>query len=557
MVTRNGAEGPRALAAYFDGARILYEDPDVIVVDKPEGVPSQAADPAHPDDIVHRLAHFLREREGKRGAAYLGVHQRLDQETSGVLVYAKRKDANASLARQFEGRTVEKRYVAVVEGWRGGDRRLEHRLVSRDGRTHVAPRDPRAKRAVSDVKLLERRGARALLEIRIETGRTHQIRAQLAAEGAPIVGDRIYGGAPAPRLMLHASRIALTHPTRGGSLAVEAPLPPSFQRVLAGRPEPLEHAIARAAERRWGLAHDPDVTAFRLVNAEGDGVPGLAVDVYGDWLVVHVYDETVDLDRALTALEALGVRGIYVKYRPRQANVIVDARNEALAPSLPVRGEPAPDPLVIVENGLPFRVRLGEGLSTGIFLDQRDNRRRVRAMAEGARVLNLFAYSCAFTVAAAAGGARETLSVDASARLLGWGRENLEGAGLASNAHRFEVGDVFDVLERLAARRERFDLVCLDPPTYSTTRSSRWSSGSDWRRLAAMALRVLAPGGRLLACTNDRRMPRMKLRRHLHEAARDAGIAVAQMKDLACPSDFPPPFGAEPHLKSVLITRAC
>src|SRR5690606_2250221 len=125
-----------------------------------------------------------------------------------------------------------------------------------------------------------------------------------------------------------------------------------------------------------------------------------------------------------------------------------------------------------------------------------------------------------------------------------------------SSQHRFEVGDVFDVLASLASSEARFDLVCLDPPTYSTTRSSRWKSGSDWQRLGAMAMRVLAPGGRLLACSNDRRMSLAKLRRHLHQAPRDAGISPAQMQDLPCPSDFPPSVGREPHLKSVLATRA-
>lgn len=557
----------------FDASRILYEDEDLIVVDKPEGVPSQSADPTQPDDLVYRLSRFLAERAGKTGRAYLGVHQRLDQDTSGVILYAKRKEANAGLARQLEGRTVEKRYVACVEGWRGGDRRLEHRLVrGDDGRTHVAsPHDRRAQQALSHVRVLERSGARTLLEVRIETGRTHQIRAQLAAEGAPVIGDRLYGGAPASRLFLHARSIALAHPTRGTPLVVEAPPPAGFAPEIAQAvgtrwatmDEPFELVLARAVERRWGLAHraaraDDRTSAYRVLDGDGEGAPGLAVDAYDRWLVAHLYADEVEqrLEPVLDALTKLGARGVYVKHRPRQANVIVDGRAEDFAPSLPTRGEPAPEPLVIHENGVPYLVRLGEGLSTGIFLDQRENRRRVRELAKGARVLNLFAYTCAFTVSAAAGGARETLSIDASARLLEWGRENLAHAGLLGDAHRFEVGDVFDALARLARERQRFELVCLDPPTYSTTRSSRWASGKDWARLAALTLAVLAPGGRLLACSNDRRMRLGAFRKHLHEGARAAHVSIAQMKDLPCPADFPAPFDREPHLKSVLVTTA-
>ena len=563
LVDARGARWPD-----LEPARILFEDDDVIAVDKPDGVSSQSADPAHPDDIVHRLRRFLLARDGTEPT--LGIHDRLDQDTSGVILYAKDRRANKSLATQLEGRTVDRRYVAVVDGYEGGDRTLVHHFArGRDGCTEVVPeKDRRGKRAVTAIRVLARQGGRALLELVIATGRTHQIRAQLAHVGAPILGDPLYGGAEAPRLMLHARSLGLEHPTTGARLVVEAPIPAAFERALAGdglagnrdalSDDVLDATLARAMERRWGLAHRaPNLTAFRLVNEGGDGIEGLAVDVYDDWLVVHVLRPEVEvrLEAILDRLAARGFRGVYLKRRPKQANVIVDGRDEEWAPSAPVRGEPAPEPLVVREHGLPYRVRLGEGLSTGIFLDQRENRARVKELASGARVLNLFAYTCPFTVAAAAGGAKETLSIDASARLLAWGEENLRGAGLAVAQHVFLHGDCFDALESLANEGRRFDLVLLDPPTYSKTRSSRWTSGADWQRLGALALRVLAPRGRMLCCSNDRRMTGNALRRHLHEAARRAKVEVAQMKDLPCPSDFPPAIGREPHLKSVLMTR--
>ena len=111
-------------------------------------------------------------------------------------------------------------------------------------------------------------------------------------------------------------------------------------------------------------------------------------------------------------------------------------------------------------------------------------------------------------------------------------------------------------LSRVAARGEPFDLIILDPPSFATTKQSRFSAEGDYRRVAALALRVLAPGGRLLACTNHRGIQRIKLRRYLHEAARDATREVVQMKDWPDPEDFPPAPGHEPHLKSVLVTVA-
>src|SRR4029077_1479699 len=136
-------------------------------------------------------------------------------------------------------------------------------------------------------------------------------------------------------------------------------------------------------------------------------------------------------DRVLDRLHALGFDGVYLKVRPKQANVLADTRREDLAPRLPVRGSPAPEEIAIVEESMPLLVRLGDGLSTGLFLDQRMNRRRVREMCtRGSAMANLFAYTCGFTVAAALGGAERTVSVDAAAAALERGRANLAHAGL-------------------------------------------------------------------------------------------------------------------------------
>ncbi|HEY3822152.1 MAG TPA: class I SAM-dependent methyltransferase [Polyangiaceae bacterium] len=551
---------------------VLYDDGDLLVVDKPVGVSSQAADPDRPDDAVTRLRAYL-------GGAYLGTHQRLDRDTSGVLVFARRKEANASLAKQFEGRSVKKTYLACVTGWPKGKSAATLKdalLPDKDGAMRVVKaRGPKVKLAVTHVKVLGRRGERALLELDLETGRTHQARIQLAHTGAPIAGDALYRGAPAPRLMLHAGALALTHPMTGRPARFAAPAPPDFDAWLQhGDPgdsiyddaAALARALARAVDRRWGLGRAATgpraTTAFRLVHEEGDGLPRLAVDVYGDWLVAQLYGdggpwaEPARRDRLLDALAALGFDGVYLKVRPRQANVLVDTRRDDLAPALPVRGAPAPEPLAILEEGLPLLVRLGDGLSTGVFLDQRGNRRRVRELSRGASVANLFAYTCAFTVAAAVGGATRTVSVDASAAALERGRENLAHAGvLDGRDHAFAADDVFHWLKRAAARGDRYDLVVLDPPSYSSTKRGRFVADTDYAGLAAQCLALLAPGGRLLACTNHRGISPGRFRRILFDAGREAKCELSQVKDLPEPADYPVPPGGEPHMKAALVTR--
>lgn len=543
---------------------IVHEDEDLLVVAKPCGIASQAADPAYPDDLVHALSDLLEARDGARPS--LGVHQRLDRDTSGVMVFAKSARANRSLAKQLEGRTVEKSYVAAVIGGPSTPRTLVHALSSRTrGKVEVVT-DGSGSRAVTRVVPLEQKGDRALLGLHIETGRTHQIRVQLAASGTPVAGDTDYGGPPAPRLMLHAASLKIRHPADDREVTFKAKVPRSFKRFLEGEssfrlddPRALEEALARACCLRRALyAARSDARAtsvFRLLHGEGDGVPGLLVDVYGDFLVAQLASDEAFAAEAtvLGALEALGPRGIYLKRRPRKASDLVTTRDESVAPVHPVRGEAAEDPLTVFEHGIPFSVRLGDGLGTGLYLDQRENRRRVIERAKDARVLNLFAYACAFSMAAAKGGAKHVTSVDASAPALAHGAEQMSRV-FPDVPHEVVHGDVFVTLATWAREGRVFDLVICDPPTYATTKTSRWASGEDWRELVAKLCAVLAPGGTLVACSNDQRMRMQTMKRFVTEGA--ARVDVARIRTFDPPRDFPVDRAGEPHMKTVVLWRA-
>jgi len=596
----------------FRAEHVLYEDDDLIAVHKPAGVPSQAAQPERPDDLVLRVRAFLAARDGKDASAvYLGVHQRLDRDTSGIVVFTKRPEVNAGLAAQLEKREVKKRYLAGVVGWPKGrrDARLDDELAKGEGGRMVvvtrparpssgprgrgfrqapgarAVRPPRpaehgsrhGQRALTHVSVRSQQGERALLDLVLETGRTHQARVQLAHAGAPIAGDVLYGGSAAPRLMLHAASIELEHPRTKRRLVVRDDLIRAEAETWLERGDlgysvyddraALDRALALAVERRWGLGRSDDrdpperkTTAFRLVNEEADALPGLAVDVYGAHLVAQIYvseewEVTGRRDRMLDGLASLGFDGVYLKLRPKQANVLVDTRRDDLAPRLPVRGTDAGEEIVVHEEGVPFAVRLGDGLSTGIFLDQRLNRRTVREISRGARVANLFSYTCAFSVVAALGGAKRTVSVDASLAALERGRRGFELAGLElGREHAFVGEDAFTWLAKAAKKDERFDLMILDPPSYSSTKKRRFVAESDYDELVTLAAAVLAPGGRILACCNHRGMVRQKLRRLVHEGAREAKREVVQLKDLPDAPDFPGAGGRDPHMKSMLLT---
>ncbi len=316
-------------------------------------------------------------------------------------------------------------------------------------------------------------------------------------------------------------------------------------------------AVARAVEHRAPLCDDPTTTAYRLLNGAADGVPAVTVDRYDAALVVSLYNvEDRETERRLLAALAKlpGVAAIYVKQRPRTAARLSDAQTRELAPPQPVWGR-ALDEVVVRENGLCFLIRPGAGLSTGLFLDMRETRARVQALAAGRTVLNLFAYTCAFGVAACAGGATRVLNLDAARPALRWGMENYALNGLSADPYDFVYGDAFDWLGRLARRGARFDLVIADPPSYSSVKGRRFTVARDYAALAAACTGVVKPGGLLLCCTNEEALPRRSFQTACLRGVGEAGRSARVVADDGAPTlDFPTLPGEDSHLKVLLLS---
>ena len=295
-----------------------------------------------------------------------------------------------------------------------------------------------------------------------------------------------------------------------------------------------------------------ETNAWRLVNGEGDGLPGLTVDRYGDWLLVQLYTPAWEPHLAALGLalqDLLRPRGIYLKGRPMETRSKgATVKGELLA------GREAPRPLVVTEHGLRYEVDLAGELHTGLFLDQRANRQAFRRLAAGQRVLNLFAYTGAFSLAAAAGGAVQVTSVDAAPRYLERARENFRMNGIDPGDHEFLTGDCFAELEKLARAGRQFDLVLMDPPSFSTVRSSRFTTSGGTADLVQRALALLPPGGLLITSSNHQKVDLPEYVKELRRGALAAGRELRVIETAGQGGDFPWPvtFPEGRYLKYVV-----
>ena len=278
--------------------------------------------------------------------------------------------------------------------------------------------------------------------------------------------------------------------------------------------------IEASIARRSGLK-SPDTNVCRLVNGAGDGLDGLIIDDFaGRWLIsVKEGAESPKL------ASGLGYRALYAKTL---------SKNEKSSPAH-LGGDQLTARFPVNENGLSYWIDFQSGYSQGLFLDQRLNRQRLRELCPGKTVLNTFADTCSFGVAAASAGAK-VLNLDLSRNYLEWGQENYRLNGLEPGESDFIYGDVFDWLGRFAKRDRRFDVVVLDPPTFSRSRTSGvFRAEKDYGAMLERALRVIKPGGILLCCLNAHQVTATEFRYVLKNSL----PSRVDLRQMPMPEDFP------------------
>ncbi|MCC7345642.1 MAG: class I SAM-dependent rRNA methyltransferase [Deltaproteobacteria bacterium] len=301
--------------------------------------------------------------------------------------------------------------------------------------------------------------------------------------------------------------------------------------------------IRAAWQRRRAVVREQRLDAWRLVHGAADGMEGLSVDDYRGRYLITVEAEAWLEDR--TGLEA-ALAEVQEELRPAFAPQFFWIAN--LPGHRAVLPAAEPERFEVVEDGARFEVHLGEGPHTGIFLDQRENRRELRKIAKGRRCLNLFCHTGAFTVAALQGGAAETVSVDLSKNYLAWLERNLELNELEDKPHRVVATDAFVYLKKARRRREAFDLILLDPPTFGRGKDGAFSAVRDYGRLLSDCAELLSPQGRILTCLNTRKIRANEFRSLLKDGLKPWGRKI--LKPGAAPPDFAEAPGAEPPLKA-------
>jgi 23S rRNA (cytosine1962-C5)-methyltransferase len=335
-------------------------------------------------------------------------------------------------------------------------------------------------------------------------------------------------------------------------------------RVLTRDPDERVHpgsgAIAarfqRALQLRWQLLGPSRPAAMRVFAGESEGLPGVVVDRYGDfvvvqWLSAGALPWRAELHQAIAT--SVAPRGIYDQKRVRPL-----AGEAPPEPAVCASGQEAPLEVIVEEEGCRFAIDVTAPLGVGFFPDMRLGRAAVARRAADRRVLNLFSYTGAFSVRAAKAGASEVVSVDSAAKAHARARRNFELSGLDPDRAEFITADATKTLERFADRGRSFDLVVCDPPTFSHGPSRTFSAASDLGRLAGSAARILAPGGLLALASNASKLSPADVDRALAEGAASGGHDLRIVERHGLPPDFPvcPGFPEGNYLKFVLAVKA-
>lgn len=511
---------------------VLFEDSEIIAVDKPYGINSHTneAKAGNGDFIQDGLIEIYEKQLGHR----LYIVHRLDQTTTGVIIFAKTPEAAKKYAAYFFDRLVKKTYWFVTAAKSAQETyEIDQTII------HKA-RDLEAKTLL---RRLKKSPTYELWQANPLTGRNHQIRIHAKAAGIPILGDEKYNGATYGFLCLHNHKIEFPN-----GIILTSVAPPYFENLQLLTDTLLAKALFETDRRkRLFSAGVADTQCFRLMHGKEES-SGFTIDQFGQYLTLSSFNEHwTDANlKTFSAFAETVKKSIYVRLMHNRGK-------DPLNKSQLFIGAGAPEKVwVASESNINYEMRADSGQSFGLFLDQRLQRNWVLNNSKGREVLNLFSYTCGFSVAAALGGAVQVTSVDTNKNVLNWGRKNFEINKLEPTKYKFLLRDSLDFLESCLKKQLKFDLIICDPPSFSRGEKGVFKIETSLETLLRNCLNCLSENGDLLFSTNFENIYIDDIRKIILKLKNELGLKKLEVFNIHPALDFEL-AGQKPVLKSFLI----
>lgn len=508
---------------------VLYEDDEIIAIDKPYGFNAHTNDSKeeHGEAIQDGLIEIYEKQLGVK----LHIIHRLDQTTTGVMIFGKSSESAKKYAEFFYERKVQKTYWFVTKNRSEKKRFFIDKTIVHKGKDLEA---------TTDLKFLDSNATFALWEAKPHTGRNHQIRIHAQSAGISILGDSKYEGAEYPFLCLHNHQIEFPN-----GLIITSHPPIYFQDLdLLTDPE-LSIAFFEV-DRRYRLYKQVSESneCYRMVhNKNGSEVPGYTLDHYGAYLILNWYRPK------WIAIEESKFQYLAdVLEKPILVNIVNEKRKLILGNS----GSELPHSWVVKESQIQYEVRSESPLSTGLVLNQRLQRKWLSQNASGKTVLSLFAYTGGYALAATLGGATEVAVVEYSKNNLEWAKKNFILNSLSIDRLKFLYRDSLTFVEQCLSKNIKFDIITCDVPTFYRREKGIFQVEKDLEHFLENMLSLLNEKGQLILNTQFDGFYINDLRQMIQKVKKTKSLPELEIATILPSLDFEMP-DQKSNLKSFLI----
>ncbi|MBC7741565.1 MAG: class I SAM-dependent methyltransferase [Bdellovibrionaceae bacterium] len=517
---------------------ILFQDSEIIALDKPYGLTSHTNDSkVGNEDFIHEgLIEIYEKQLGQR----LYIVHRLDQTTTGVIIFAKTPEAAKKYAAFFFDRKVKKTYLFIT---------AKKSIKTEFNIDQPIIHKGKELTAQTDFSLIKKTSTFQLWQARPLTGRNHQIRIHAQAGDISILGDAKYGGDAFAFLCLHNRRIEFPN-----GIVIESQ-PPMYFEDLNLIENFMLVKILFDIDRRQRLfgQFSASKECFRLVHQKSDERnTGVTLDQLGEnWVLYSYHNNLSESDqKTFQQLSKIFNKPLLIRFRPEGKSVV----GHPVAPVLPSAGAALQNSWMAEENKIKYELRMDAGQSFGLFVDQRLQRYWVLKNSSDKKVLNLFSYTGGFSLAAALGKAKEVTSVDTNKNVLAWSKKNFELNQLDLSHYKFLCRDSLEFLEQNIKKNSTFDLIICDPPAFSRGEKAIFKIETHLEKLLKGCLLCLSAEGTLLFSTHFEGFFIDDIRRTIEKLKIDLKLKHLQISLIQSGLDFEL-IGKKTILKSFMITK--